>query len=350
MANVYWHADGGNWSDHATHWFNATDGGGGGHGAAPGADDNAIFDANSFDNPAQIVTVDASASCLAMTWTGATNTPTLAGAATLTAQGSLTFIAAMTFAHTGTINLPGTSTLTTNGLDLATINALGISGAVTLGDALTITSASTSHHIAITGGTFDTGNFDVTAGAIYTALAAAKTITLGSSTITTNHWDMSGGGAVTFTANTSTIIVLLTGVFSGFNIATYNIVNLNGTAHTISGSNTFAALTLKADTTQTITFTDGTTQTITTPTVTGSVGKVKTLTGSGAAGWTITKAGGGTVTADYLALTYSQATPADTWYHGDNCTVGAGVTGWLPVIKTPVADGNLIGIAVIRKS
>ena len=119
MANVYWHGDGGNWSDFTNHWFNATDGGGGSHGAAPGTDDNAIFDLNSFDSASQTVTVDATASCLDMDWTGATNNPTLGGSSLLNIYGSLTFIAAMTVNRGGAVQTKfygtGAATVTLNG-------------------------------------------------------------------------------------------------------------------------------------------------------------------------------------------------------------------------------------------
>ena len=325
MANVYWHADGGNWSDHATHWFNATDGGGGGHGAPPGADDSAIFDANSFDNPGQTVTVDATATCLAMTWTGATNTPTITQAADLEISGSLTTIAAMVWTSTAfSIYFEGTGNVTTNGLTIGCrIYVDNAATNITLIDALNIT----GKQLGISRGTIDTNDQAVTCATFATTGAGTRTLDLGASTINCTTWTLSGSN-LTLTEGTSTIKVTGTGAFTGGG-ETYNNVELNGSAHTISGSNTFSTLTFKADTTQTITFTDGTTQTITTPIVTGSVGKVKTLVGSSTAGWTITKAGGGTVTADYLALSYSEGRPSRTWIAGVNSADTIGNTGWL---------------------
>lgn len=326
MANVYWHADGGNWSDHATHWFNATDGGGGGHGAAPGVDDNAIFDANSFDNPGQTVTVDATANCLDMTWTGATNTPTLTTSNTLNIYGDITFIAAMVL--DGALPIicakTGTQTITTNTLSIGNVYLqTGIGTTVSFQDAFV------GNGIRHTYGTLLTNNNDITlSGDFRVTEANATVLTMGSSAITCARWRYTGSN-FTLTANTGTIKVTGTGAFEGGGITTYNNVELNGSAHTVSGSNTFASLTLKADTTQTITFTDGTTQTITTPTVTGSVGKVKTLVGSSTAGWIITKVGGGTVTADYLALSYSEGRPQRTWIAGIHSTDTILNTGWL---------------------
>ena len=149
---------------------------------------------------------------------------------------------------------------------------------------------------------------------------------------------------ITVTANTANINITGTGAFAGGGIATYHDVNLNGTAHTISGSNTFNTLTLAPDTTQTITFTDGTLQTVTN--FSRSAGtSVITLQGTGVAGWNIAKSGGGQVSVDYMNITNSHASPANTWYAGNNSTDSGGNTGWIftsppvtPTVETDTAD------------
>lgn len=347
MANRYWVGDGGNWSDNANHW-SATDGGAP-NASLPTSADNVFFTANSFTIGSQTVTVDATAYSKDMDWTGVTNTPTFSTSNVLRFYGNVTFIAAMV-SNGGTglraYATSGVQSLRTNGLALTfTVLWENVGGSST-GELLDdFTSVSTLGAYR----TFNTNNFNIIATNFRMAFTQTKTISLGSSVITlSNTWNADGTN-ITIVPGSSTIKLLGTGAFVGGG-KTYYDVELNGTAHTISGDNTFSTLTLKADTTQTITFTDGSVQTITTPVMTGSVGKVKTLQGSDVTGWSIVKAGGGTVIADYLALSYSQASPTDTWYHGDNCTIGAGVTGWFPIIKTPVADGDLIGIAVIRKN
>ena len=322
MADRYWFGDGGNWSDTA-HWGTASNGVGA-PAAVPTSSDDVYFDANSFSNPGQTVTLDATANCLDMIWTGATNTPTLAGAAQLNIYGDTVFIAAMVFSATSQIIWRGTKNLTTNGLDLSTVNSPIITGNRTLLDAFNIGTAT----LTISSGIFNTNGQTMTCGALTGNSSNNCTITLGASTFNCTAWDFTGTGQ-TLTANTSTIKITGTGAFAGGGITTYNNVELNGSAHTISGNNTFATLTLKADATQTITFTDGTTQTVTTPVITGSVGKVKTLVGSSTAGWIITKAGGGIVTANYLTLSYSKGTPPRTWIAGVYGTDTIGNTGWL---------------------
>ena len=94
MANVYWFGGTGNWSDQANHWSNNSGNNPASlHGAAPGSDDNVLFDANSFTDVDQVVTIDATAYCLAMDWTGALYTPTL----TILNSKYLMFLSAVTF-------------------------------------------------------------------------------------------------------------------------------------------------------------------------------------------------------------------------------------------------------------
>jgi hypothetical protein len=278
MADRYWVQNGtsgtGNWNA-TTHW-DAHSGHAGGD-SIPTSADNVYFDLNSFGAASQTVTVDATAFCLNIDWTGATNTPTLTQSANLNVSGNTIYILAMVTNYTGnfyTICDGANKTLLTNGLSLGTRHRF--SGTITLLD--NFTSVATTQVI---GGTFNSDGFTMNVGNFNDGtFSGAKTITLGSSIINCASWDFSGGG-LTLTANTATINSSGTG-FAGGSVTTYNNVNLTGTAHTISGNNTFAKLVLKADTTQTITFAAGSIQTLLEGSIlTGSVGKVKTLTGSG---------------------------------------------------------------------
>lgn len=276
--------------------WSATSGGVGGA-SVPTSADNVYFNANSFTAGSQVVTVNATAYCLNMDWTGSLNTPTLtlSGANTLDTYGNVTLITAMACGGgTGYLafNAAG-QTFTTNGLSLTCnilISNVAVSSVTLAGAPATLT---TSKVIALYSGALTTSNFTVNcAGFVDAANALAKTLTLGTSTINCTYWVIAGTNW-SIPDSAYTINVSGTGPFTGGSLS-YRTVNLNGTAHTISGSNTFNTLTFKADTTQTITFTAGTTQTITTPTFTGSVGKVKTLTGSGT--WYLVKAGNPTLT------------------------------------------------------
>jgi hypothetical protein len=328
MATVYWFGNGGNWSDHTNHWSNNSGNSPASlHGAAPGTDDDAKFDVNSFNAGSQTVTVDATANCKSLDFTGATNSPTLAGSSNVNIYGNLTMISAMTTSGTGRLDFKASGTLTSNSHTFGKrVGVFGSGITVTLGDAFN----STTYFFALQG-TFNTANYDMVTGIFSDGGSAGLTrvLTLGTSEITCSNWIFQQNGT-TFTDNSGATINAsgnFNNIAAGF---TYGIVNLtsayNGTT-VISGSNTFDTLALPSGTTQTITFTDGTTQTATTFTLSGSAGHVHTLQGSSTGGWTITKAGGGTVTANYMSISYSTGSPGSTWY-ATNSTNGGNNSGW----------------------
>ncbi len=336
MADRYLKATG-NWNDNNT-WAATDDGAAGA--SFPLQGDNVHF-TDMADG--LTLTVNASSECIDFVADEA-NTATVAGSSTLTISGTFTLHANMTWSHTGNLSFTATASknVTTAGETLAqNVSFNGANGVWVIQDELTVS------NLYLYRGTFNSNNQTVNTGVFSdNGQITPKVLTLGSSTLNlTGNWSFPSAG-LTITANTSTIKVAGTGAFAGGG-KTYNNVELNGSAHTISGSNTFAALTLKADTTQTITFTDGTTQTITTPIVTGSIGKVKTLVGSSTAGWTITKAGSSIVTANYLALSYSEGTPPKTWIAGVYGTDTIGNIGWL--FGRDWAEKSGAGWGVIRR-
>uniref|UniRef100_A0A6M3J455 Uncharacterized protein n=1 Tax=viral metagenome TaxID=1070528 RepID=A0A6M3J455_9ZZZZ len=323
MADTKWIQFGGtgtgNWSD-ANHWDNGV----------PDSTKNAIFDASSFNGAGQVVTVDASADCLDMDWTGATNSPTLAkGNFPLSTYGNATFLNSMALTSTGDyLIFRGNCSLVTNGLQLCSICTLGAAN-LSLTENLNLGTS----QLAPATGTLTTNNFNITCGPLSRFGAGNVTISLGSSVISCSSFNLvSGVTVVTLDAGTSTINVSGTGTFNG-NSLTYNIVNLTGSAHTITGSNTFASLVLPAATTQTITFTDGTTQTATTFTLSGDATHQHTLKGSAAAGWNLVKAGGGVTNADYVTLSNSHATPVRTFRAGTGSVNKGDNGGWTFVGK-----------------
>lgn len=319
-----------NWN-HVNSWSAASGGTAGA--SVPTSSDNAYFDANSFTAGSQTVTVDAAANCLGMDWTDATNTPALHQAATpFKFYSNVTFITAMTFTNTGANYLlgggAGAKLFTSNDLTIPSYRFGVEAGTLTLQDDLV------AGELYLQGGIFDSNGKTVTCSR-FSNFGGASTITLGASTVNvTGSTGLVLTGLGTLNVGTSTIKLTGTAVFTGAGL-TYNNVELNGTAHTISGNNTFNTLTLQVDTTQTITFTDGTTQTAATLVLTGSAAKIKTLTGTGAAGWKIVKTGSSYVDCDYMAITYSYAAPADTFYAGSHSTNSGGNSGWL---WTPYAN------------
>jgi hypothetical protein len=114
----------------------------------------------------------------------------------------------------------------------------------------------------------------------------------------------------------------------------YNNIWFTGSgtgAFIIAGNGDYTFNDFKVDTPpHTIQFNSSKTFTVTTFTVAGTPGNYITLQSSTlGTNYTLTKAGGGTITCDYLAVTDCTATPSSTWI-GDIHTIdgGGGNTGW----------------------
>ncbi len=349
MAEFYWYGNGGNWSDFANHWSDNS----GNVPAAPKANaptsaDNVHFDALSFTILLAIVTVDADANCANMDWTGALNTPIFAGSSRVSCYGNLTFIADMSQTYLGEITLRGNGAQTfTAGVTLACSLSFNYgSGTYTLQDAVNVGSKTFSHG----SGTLNTNGKTITCGYFYDYSSSARTLTLGSSVINVsgvNGWEVGGTGALTVTANTATVNLNATTPLAGGN-QNYNgaSFNLNGTAHTVSGSFTCATLTRNgtATKTDTVTFTSGITVTCTTCAMIGNSatnrlqmqsstrGTPATIT---ATNWT------GTINVDIVDITATNAInlSAITGNSGD-CGGNTGITFTTTAPQALTATGS----------
>lgn len=245
---------------------------------------------------------------------------------TLTAGTSVT-----TFAATS-----GTKTITTNGKTLDfPITFNGIGGTWQLADNLTIGATRT---VTLTNGTLDTNSKTVTSGVFLSSNSNARTLTLGSTiwsvASTGTVWNCATSTNMTLNAGTSEIILSSTSTtartFAGGGL-TYNKVTIGGatgtSTTTISGSNTFAALASSKVVAHTVSITSGTTQTIGTWSINGTAGNVVTLGSTSTTNHTLTKSGGGTVTADYMSISWSTGSPTLTWL-ATNSTNGGNNVGW----------------------
>ena len=259
-ANRYWIGGTGTWDISSTSNWSTSSGGASGA-SVPTSSDNVFFDANSFSGGGQIVTISATVNCLSMSWTGATNTPTLAGSSTLNIYGNLTLIAGMTITYTGTIEFESTSTgrtITTAGKSLASnLNFQGTGGAWTMQDALT-----TTKEFELTAGTFNTGNYTLAVRQLncYGFSSTTRALNLGSSTVNITPgsvWTSDilnfDGSNLTVNAGTSSINITLSSsaTFSydiDYNGKTLYDLTLSNTNVAIitSGSATFNNLTLGA--------------------------------------------------------------------------------------------------------
>lgn len=250
MAARYWVGGSAAWDTTAGTKWALTDGGAGGQ-AVPTSADDVYFTATSGANT---VTVTGTQSCNNLTCTGFTGTLTGASTPNLQIYGNMTLVAGMTFnTNLTTLTFKSTTTgktITTAGKTVAYVTFDGVGGGWTQSDALT-----SSQDITVTNGTYNTGNFNVTARCLKSNVANTRTITLGSSTVT-----ISGGGDfgqqsvalvstnLTFNANTSQINVTFGGnKFEGGGVTFYNVSIIvsssNGTCD-ISGANTFNNLSI----------------------------------------------------------------------------------------------------------
>lgn len=247
-----------NWSDIDV-WAE-TSGGKCGY-SVPVAADPMAADSNSFPAANTTLTIDATAYCLSMDWTGATNTPTFAGSQQISIYGDLTLINDMNWTQSNNVNVAGAENVswTFAGKTLSYLaSATSFTGKLTFVDALTL-----SAYMDWNAGTLDTNGQTFAMTGFRVLGTNTKTLTLGNSTINCTYVEntASGAGIPTFTANTATISISGTGVVSLGN-ANWNgaSFNLTGTSHTVSGSPTGIATftrTGTATTTDSVTFTSG---------------------------------------------------------------------------------------------
>jgi hypothetical protein len=159
-----------------------------------------------------------------------------------------------------------------------------------------------------------------------------------------NTISVTGTGAVwiesgTFTA-TGTISITDTSstgkTFAGGN-KTYKNLTISGAALagavTITGANTFDALTLNPN--STLTLTAGTTTTINSLSATGTAGNTITINSTGAYATFLNNTTN--VTVHYCSITNNQATGSVTWDATDNCTSGGGNSGWKFPLQTSIS-------------
>jgi hypothetical protein len=246
----YWVGGTGNWSD-TNRW--STGSGGLGGASVPRSHDDVVFDASS-NATAYTATVDAvtgGARCKALTIAGPlVGNVTLAGSTALFIHDDITLPATgMTRTYTGNITLSGSTTgktLTTNGVVLASfINVNGVGAEWALASALDNSSST----FTVTNGSFDADTYNITCGNFNSNVTHARTIDLGSSTVT-----VSGASAIdfgttesvreslTFIAGTSQINCSGSSpTLSGNNQTFYNVsfTNTGITAAAINGANTF---------------------------------------------------------------------------------------------------------------
>jgi hypothetical protein len=353
MANRYWVGGSGDWDSLSTTNWSASSGGAGGA-SVPTSADSVFFNANSGGGT---VTSSEGGVCASLDFTGFTgdsqNVVQVGGNVTLSTGGTYTLFFAI---------IIGTCTFTSVGKQISgmIVGDAGVSGTVTLADAFYCGRAGFNGRINLQKGTFNANGFNVTLwgfemnnnGSSYT-----PTVNMGSGTWTINDdgqgdpgWYVDGTYS---TVNSGTSTINFTGGVTGVGYPPFQgggktYYNLNAAGRlTILDSNTFNTFSNTGQPVgyRTILFQRGTTTTVANFSISGTSGALVTLTRSSTATgyttWSLSKSSG-TVSVNYVSLSYSVATGGAAWYAGANSTNGGNNTGWTftaPPTPIPVAIG-----------
>lgn len=258
MPDRYWVGGTGTWSSTNTANWSATSGGAGGASVPTAAD--SVF----FDQAGTYTVTMANSPRVCLDITVSAGTVTIAGSfVALNISGSMSLIAATSYTATGSVTFNSSTTgrtITTNGVSIpGSVILNNASGGWTLGSALTV---GVNRSFILTAGTFSTNNFNITADSISSVSGAARTMNLGSSTLTLNATngtlalDFNISSGLTFNAGTSTINVtgndsgITTGSSNGgagTQTITFNNVNFTNTALLVGrlfGGNVFNNLSI----------------------------------------------------------------------------------------------------------
>jgi hypothetical protein len=234
----------------------------------------------------------------------------------------------------------GTQTITSNGVTLdfpVTVFTTGSN--FQLSEPLVLSGARV---LTVNGGNLIANGHNITTGVFISSNGNVRRIDISDVTVNLTTvgtvWNMSTNTNATLIATNSNINLTdtTTGTrgFSGGDL-TYNNLDIGGatgTSNTIfTGNNTFTGTLSSSKTVaHTIKFTAGTTTTVGGFTVNGTAGNEVTLTSATTAQHNLVLAGGGTVNVSYANISYSDASPVDTWYAllTNNNTDDGNNTGW----------------------
>ncbi|MEQ8629556.1 T9SS type A sorting domain-containing protein [Ekhidna sp.] len=246
--SYYWVGDEGDWTEAANHWANSS-GGSTFYTDYPSRYDNVFFDANSFTQGAQTITVDIeNAECASIDWTGVTNAPTFSVpfGNNINVFGSATFTDDVDKDVSGYIKLKGRGnhTLTLGSGGNVTFLSVDCSGSYDVMDDLEI-----GRNLLVYGGTLNLNGFNVNATASNSEVELYGNdvvLNAGSGTITTAIFSfLNSSSTPTFNADNSTLIVKseITIASSVNKSLTFNDLVLDGSVY-VEGSHTIENLTI----------------------------------------------------------------------------------------------------------
>jgi hypothetical protein len=206
--------------------------------------------------------------------------------------------------------------------------------------------------LTVNQGNLIANGYNITTGGFSSSNGNPRIIDISNVTVdltgTGTAWNMASTTGATLIATNSNInltnnTTALRG-FSGGGL-TYGNLDIGGVSSTsttvFAGNNTFVgALTSSKTVAHTLSFFD-TTTTLGAFTVTGTAGNVVTITSSTAAQHNLVLTGGGNVDVSYTDISYSNASPTNTWYAllTNNNTDSGNNTGWIFTTGSP-ANSN----------
>lgn len=330
MANRYWVGTG-NWDATNTANWSASSGGAGGA-SVPTSADAVFFDAGSAGGTCTITAV---VPCAGLDCTGFTGT--LTGSSQVNVYGNFTLVPGMTYTRTGVTSFGGSGnrTITSAGFTIGSNVITTASGVVTVADNLICTGTFTQ------GAGTVTLNGNLTCTTLTLSGTSVKVFNANSATITLTGigtvWNYSGSN-LTFNRGTSKIVLSNTTTsartFAGGGLTYYDLEIGGATGIstlTISGSNTFNAVSSTKTVAHTLRLTAGTTTTVTNWNINGTSGNQFTLNSATAGSQaTLAKAGGGTVSVNYTTVQDIIGSPTSTWsaLTSNGCVDGGNNTGW----------------------
>lgn len=322
MANRYWVGGTANWDATAgTKW--ATTSGGTGGAAVPTSVDDVFFDANSGSGT---ITLTQIVQCGNINFTGFTGTLTGAGYYVNVYGTSIVCAPSATVTiNEFRTNTAGTTITTNNavlGCSLRAQNSCDISGDLECTG------------LSITGGTFNTNNYEIVCNSGLSFSGATTTVNLGSSIVYASS--VSASSNATLNAGTSEIIVSPLSFASSYTFfgggKTYNKVTFADGLYSgpvfVYDSSTFAEIKSTKTNPYTLSFQAGTTNTSTTWGLNGSFNNVLTIRSqTSGSQYTLAKSGGGTVNLSYIDIKDCVGSPVSTWT-ATNSTNSGNNTNW----------------------
>lgn len=251
-----------------------------------------------------------------------------------------------------------TQRITTNNVTLDfPVTFAGISGTFELQDDFTL---GATRALTFSMGNFNANDKNITVGNVVSTSTTARTLTMGSGT-----WELTGETGIIWNMTTSDTVEVIPGTskiilsgtltatrsFAGGNKTYYDFENatIGNYALVITGSNTFNYFKINPGRIQR--FTNGTTTTVTNFDAIGTEEDPIVINSSPISPSThnLVKVGGGIVSADWLNISNSSASPANTWYAGVNSINTTNNSGWIfsnpsvvPNIPTDLEVANLM--------